>query len=225
MVQLAKGGGDPASFVQSQAPAGGVHQLDAKAVKTAYLQLSLHGQGVKNDNLHAANHDSTHPPTHLIVLMHGVLGRSSHMSSLLASIEQRLGASALVVSTSSYARMSSLRGARFAGNAVFAEIQAHVAEVILGILLESDYCMRESEKDYYSRLTSFMWVSQHKPTLKYISLCGYSFGGVVGMWVAARLHEHSFLKLRPLNFITVACPHLGATDPQVCVCVCACACV
>jgi len=119
-------------------------------------------------------------PTHLVVLMHGVMGRSSHMDALGEAARRRLGSDALVVSPSCYARLNSLRGTRNAGSAVFAEMQAIV---------------------------------QEHTSLKCVSLCGYSFGGIVAMWVAALLHERACLGLVPVNFITVACPHLGATEP------------
>ena len=58
-------------------------------------------------------------------------------------------------------------------------------------------------------------IAKHNSTLKYISLIGYSFGGVVAFWLAGRLERNEFLGLSPRNFITIACPHLGATDPDV----------
>jgi predicted alpha/beta-fold hydrolase len=121
---------------------------------------------------------------HLVVLMHGVMGRSSHMKALGQEIQEELGSRALVFSTSSYARLHSLRGTRFAGNAVFQEISDLV-------------CL-------------------HKTSLKYISLVGYSFGGIVACWATALLYEHSFFGLQPLNFITIVCPHLGI---RMCACV------
>jgi hypothetical protein len=57
-------------------------------------------------------------------------------------------------------------------------------------------------------------LDKHKSTLKYVSLVGYSFGGVVAMWVAGRLQTANFCGLTPKHFITIACPHLGATDPD-----------
>jgi hypothetical protein len=57
-------------------------------------------------------------------------------------------------------------------------------------------------------------IEKHKATLKYVSLVGYSFGGVVAMWVAGRLQTTGFCGLTPQHFITIACPHLGATDPD-----------
>ena len=120
-------------------------------------------------------------PQHLFILMHGVMGRQSHMSALTDAAKARMGQGVLIFSTSSYSRLYSLRGTRYAGNAVFAEIQ----ELVL----------------------------KHAGSLKYISLCGYSFGGIVAMWVSALLYEHTFLGLQPINFMTIACPHLGL-DPR-----------
>ena len=57
-------------------------------------------------------------------------------------------------------------------------------------------------------------VAKHKGSLKEISLVGYSFGGIVAWWVAGRLYAEGFLGLTPQNFVTIACPHLGATDPD-----------
>jgi hypothetical protein len=57
-------------------------------------------------------------------------------------------------------------------------------------------------------------VAKHKSTLKEISIVGYSFGGIVAWWVAGRLYSEDFLGLIPQNFVTIACPHLGATDPD-----------
>jgi hypothetical protein len=120
-------------------------------------------------------------PQHLFILMHGVMGRQSHMSALADAAKARMGQGVLIFSTSSYSRLYSLRGTRYAGNAVFAEIQE--------------------------------LVRKHAGSLKYISLCGYSFGGIVAMWVSALLYEHTFLGLQPINFMTIACPHLGL-DPS-----------
>jgi hypothetical protein len=57
-------------------------------------------------------------------------------------------------------------------------------------------------------------MDKHKATLKFVSLIGYSFGGVVATWVAGRLQTAGFCGLTPEHFITIACPHLGATDPD-----------
>ena len=54
-------------------------------------------------------------------------------------------------------------------------------------------------------------IQEHKSTLRHISLIGYSFGGIVAWWVAGWLQKLHFFGLQPLNFITIACPHLGAT--------------
>ena len=154
----------------------GLH-LTAREIDAHDVDLELSLRRPVQD---AHNSLAEHPPDHLVVMMHGVMGRSSHMSALGEAVNRRLSTAALVFSTSRFSRLNSLRGTRFAGNAVFAEIQE--------------------------------FVTQHKTSLKYISLCGYSFGGVVAMWVAARLYEHGFLGLKPLNLVTIACPHLGATE-------------
>jgi len=52
----------------------------------------------------------------------------------------------------------------------------------------------------------------HKATLRHVSLMGYSFGGILARWVCGRLEGCGFLGLEPLNFVTVACPHLGIAD-------------
>jgi hypothetical protein len=51
------------------------------------------------------------------------------------------------------------------------------------------------------------------PSLRALSLLGYSFGGLVARFLAGALlvEPRPFLGLQPLNLVTFACPHLGPT--------------
>ena len=47
------------------------------------------------------------------------------------------------------------------------------------------------------------------PSLRYISLIGYSMGGTIARYLAGALHLESFLGLVPINYVSIATPHLG----------------
>lgn len=50
------------------------------------------------------------------------------------------------------------------------------------------------------------------PSLRALSLIGYSMGGLVARYLAGVLHVSRpapFLGLEPINLVTIACPHLG----------------
>jgi len=54
-------------------------------------------------------------------------------------------------------------------------------------------------------------------SLRFLSLFGYSFGGLVARYLAGALLQTNFLGLTPLNLVTSATPHLGVTllsDPR-----------
>ena len=56
-------------------------------------------------------------------------------------------------------------------------------------------------------------VASH-PSLRALSLVGYSFGGLVARYLAGALsveRPRPFLGLTPLNYVSFACPHLGPT--------------
>ena len=125
---------------------------------------------------------SSEANSHLVVLMHGVMGNQSHMSQLSKQISSALGDSALIHITGCYSGFKSLRGTQSSGDAVFFEISG--------------------------------LIQKHKSSLLKISLIGYSFGGIVATWVAGRLFTQDFFGLIPVNFVTIACPHLGAVSPH-----------
>ena len=62
-------------------------------------------------------------------------------------------------------------------------------------------------------LTELRAVVASHPSLRAVSLVGYSFGGLVARYLAGALsaERQAFLGLTPLNYVSVACPHLGPT--------------
>eukprot|EP00164_Ancoracysta_twista_P000536 GFYU01000716.1.p1 GENE.GFYU01000716.1~~GFYU01000716.1.p1 ORF type:complete len:522 (-),score=171.76 GFYU01000716.1:157-1722(-) len=55
-------------------------------------------------------------------------------------------------------------------------------------------------------------VEEHKSTLKKISLVGYSLGGLYIRYAIGHLYEVDFFGLQPMNYISMATPHLGRVN-------------
>lgn len=120
-------------------------------------------------------------PTHLVVLLHGVAGKGEHLAVMAEVLRERFGPSALVVAPEVYRNTATYDGVDVCGERVVAELRAVVAA---------------------------------HPSLQALSLVGYSFGGLVARYVAGALaieRPRAFLGLRPLNYVSFACPHLGPT--------------
>lgn len=58
-------------------------------------------------------------------------------------------------------------------------------------------------------------IKLHRKTLKYISICGHSLGGLYARYLVFLLNkEKYFEKLKPCIFTTMATPHLGVRQKQ-----------
>jgi hypothetical protein len=120
-------------------------------------------------------------PTHLVVLLHGVAGKGEHLAVMAEVLRARFGPSALVVAPECYRNTATYDGVDVCGERVVAELRGLAAAY---------------------------------PSLQALSLVGYSFGGLVARYVAGALaveRPRAFLGLRPLNYVSFACPHLGPT--------------
>ena len=47
------------------------------------------------------------------------------------------------------------------------------------------------------------------PALEHLSLVGFSMGGLICRYMAGMLYAREFYGLKPLNFLTLASPHVG----------------
>ena len=127
---------------------------------------------------------AAHPdaPTHLVVLLHGVAGKGAHLEVMAETLRERFAASgALIIAPECYRNTATYDGVDVCGERVVAELRGVVAA---------------------------------HPSLRALSLVGYSFGGLVARYVAGALSVErplAFLGLKPLNYVSFACPHLGPT--------------
>jgi hypothetical protein len=145
-------------------------------------------------------------PTHLVVLLHGVAGSPANLTQLEVKLRQQLGAEALVLVPGVYSlavRLGSLT-ARLSLQAVLTPPCACSPLPLQRTWDGVDVCA--------ARVLRLLLetVSAH-PSLRHVSLFGYSFGGLVARYLAGALEVQSppFLGLTPLNLVTSATPHLG----------------
>ena len=62
-----------------------------------------------------------------------------------------------------------------------------------------------------------IWISQILETSKYdkISFVGYSLGGLIIRYCVGKMYKQGlFHELKPMNFVTIASPHLGVRKPS-----------
>eukprot|EP00160_Parvularia_atlantis_P019218 Unigene7438_Nuclearia_a/m.22880 Unigene7438_Nuclearia_a/g.22880 ORF Unigene7438_Nuclearia_a/g.22880 Unigene7438_Nuclearia_a/m.22880 type:complete len:448 (+) Unigene7438_Nuclearia_a:60-1403(+) len=120
---------------------------------------------------------------HLFVLIHGFMGSSSHMDATKRAIAAHAPepASLRFLVTRSHQTYLSMDGIDICGERVLKELAAELAAA----------------------------QTEGRP-VTHLSLVGYSMGGLVARYVAGRLHQLGTLDtIEPVNFVTIAAPHLG----------------
>ena len=119
-------------------------------------------------------------PAHLVVILHGFMGFGKNVEELAKAVRERFGTQALVVVPKSFPVLASMDGIDVIAERIAEELRATV---------------------------------KAHPSLTSISLVGYSMGGLIARYLAGSLFVEkpcAFLGLKPINLITIACPHVGA---------------
>ncbi|KAF9265901.1 DUF676-domain-containing protein [Marasmius fiardii PR-910] len=118
-------------------------------------------------------------PVHLLVLVHGMWGNPSHLQQLELTASQKPGFHVMVPKTNQ--EESTYDGMDWGGERVAQEIYDEVQSL-----------------------------SEEGKTVTRFSITGYSLGGLVSRYVIGILHQKRFFdNVTPVNFNTVATPHLG----------------
>eukprot|EP00164_Ancoracysta_twista_P011290 GFYU01017357.1.p1 GENE.GFYU01017357.1~~GFYU01017357.1.p1 ORF type:complete len:342 (-),score=27.57 GFYU01017357.1:56-1081(-) len=91
------------------------------------------------------------------------------------------------------------------------QVHTHLAKANAGLFCTIDGVKKGGER----LLTELKQELSTLPTIQYLSLVGHSFGGIYARYVAGRLESEDLLsRYIPMNFITLATPHLGIRRPQ-----------
>lgn len=129
---------------------------------------------------------------HLIVLHHGLFGKNHHLGHLENQLRKRL------IENTDNSRIEILNisiNANFFGNNTTEGIDICGDRVVQYLELEGK--LDDSE---YGK----------------ISFIGYSLGGLINRYIVGRLYAMGvFNRIEPINFITLATPHLGASKPPI----------
>lgn len=127
---------------------------------------------------------------HLVVLVHGIWGNSSHMAYLASQIEQKCKPKDPDVQLVVYRTGSHL------GYLTYDGVDVNGKRISDEILLE------------VHRLSATGPVS-------HFSLIGYSMGGLVARYALGVLYHHGFFdSVRPVHFVTFVTPHVGSLNPS-----------
>jgi pimeloyl-ACP methyl ester carboxylesterase len=122
---------------------------------------------------------------HLVVLIHGLWGTSAHLAYLSNSLRDRFAGDIHLLASQSNP-----------GNLTYDGIDTWAERVEV----EIDQALDALRGDGHS-ITKF-------------SIVGYSLGGVVARYVIGLLYHKGFFdQIQPVNFVTIATPHLGARTP------------
>ena len=125
-------------------------------------------------------------PTHLFVLVHGLLGGPNHRQSIERCIKT------LLPSESKH-KIVTLRPSSFRFWKTFDGLKLNAERVITDILYEIETLRQENNLK-----------------VEKISLVGYSLGGLISRYVIGMLEEIGFFDIvEPVFFTTFATPHVG----------------
>ncbi|KAF9500074.1 DUF676-domain-containing protein [Pleurotus eryngii] len=126
-------------------------------------------------------------PVHLLVLIHGMWGHPSHLHQLVRRMENKHHFSATsgtrlwVLNARTNSEELTYDGIDWGGERVVDEIDAEVRDITAG----------------GGRVTR-------------LSVTGYSLGGLIARYVVGILHQRGFFHdVEPINFNTIATPHIG----------------
>ncbi|KAI5959004.1 uncharacterized protein KGF55_005658 [Candida pseudojiufengensis] len=128
--------------------------------------------------------------THLVILVHGVWGNSSHVSYLEKTINEEIkptnGEKLFVYKTGSHSGYLTYDGIDVNGKRITDEILEQTS-------------ILNSQGD---KVTKF-------------SIIGYSLGGLISRYAIGILHSRQYFEnIKPINFVTFCTPHIGVSNPQ-----------
>ncbi|TPX40013.1 hypothetical protein SeLEV6574_g06858 [Synchytrium endobioticum] len=126
---------------------------------------------------------SEHKEIHLVVLQHGLWGVPNHFKVMLKHMEE----------------VHSLTEIRILNSDVSVGFQTYA-----GV----DQCGERLVSSIEARIAAL--AKSDAAAVTRISFIGYSLGGLINRYAVGRLYaQHFFDAVRPINFITIASPHLG----------------
>jgi hypothetical protein len=128
---------------------------------------------------------------HIIIISHGMWGTSNDLAYIESQIRTQIGPDDVVLNSKVNSLVLSYHGVDVCGNRLATAVIDLIASLEAG--------------------------GNDRPLL--ISFLGYSLGGLICRYAIGRLEaEGIFLRVRPVNFICVACPHLGIRrSPRACI--------
>jgi len=120
------------------------------------------------------------PPNHLVILIHGLHGGSGDLQSFKNQLLKTPFSSSLLIHS--------------------ARCNEGFFGTLDGIDAGGDRVTMEITK-----------LIEENPNIKYLSVIGHSLGGLYGRYSIGSLHKQNFFdKVKPMNFITMASPHMGS---------------
>ncbi|KAG5417367.1 hypothetical protein I9W82_005000 [Candida metapsilosis] len=127
---------------------------------------------------------------HLVILVHGVWGNSSHLAyiekQLIENITPTNGERLLVYKTGSHSGYLTYDGIDVNGKRITDEILEQTRQV-----------------------------TENGDVVTKLSIIGYSLGGLISRYAIGILHKQGFFdKIEPVNFITFCTPHVGVSKPH-----------
>ncbi|KAI5951885.1 hypothetical protein KGF54_004960 [Candida jiufengensis] len=128
--------------------------------------------------------------THLVILVHGVWGNSSHLSYLEKTINEEIkplnGEKLHVHKTGSHSGYLTYDGIDVNGKRITDEILQQTND----LNLQGDKVIK-------------------------ISIIGYSLGGLISRYAIGILQSKNYFEnIEPINFVTFCTPHIGVSNPQ-----------
>lgn len=128
---------------------------------------------------------------HLVVLVHGLWGNSSHLEYIESQIKQNITPSdpneqIVVYKTGSHSGFLTYDGIDVNGKRISDEILHETAR------------LNEGEED----------------TITKFSIVGYSLGGLISRYALGVLYSQKYFEsIKPINFVTFCSPHVGVLNP------------
>lgn len=119
---------------------------------------------------------------HLVIIQHGLWGYPSNTAYLSRLLKERLGSMYYILNSDVNSGNLTYDGIDVCGDRLFQLV-----------------------------MYTFGLLSSTGSSVTALSMIGYSMGGLITRYVAGKLYaEGHFTHIAPVNFITIATPHLGA---------------
>ncbi|KAJ8324576.1 hypothetical protein QVD99_002592 [Batrachochytrium dendrobatidis] len=155
---------------------------------------------------------------HLVVLHHGLWGNPNHMDPIINAIRKH-SSSTDVLPENAISSPKSKEPEALPKPSEVAESDPLKASDLVFLNIDSSvgmYTYDGIDVCGDRGLVSVMAVlEQHEGRIDRISFIGYSLGGLINRYMIGKLYSTKvFDKVRPVNFITLATPHLGTSHPQ-----------